>query len=53
VGYFGLAFDDRIQLQAGEKAAEGNSSFEDHHFASCDESPIYRFSSERPQTLYL
>ena len=40
MGYFGLAFDDRIQLQAGEKAAEGNSSFEDHHFASCDESPF-------------
>jgi hypothetical protein len=40
VGYFELAFDDRIQSQAGEKAAEGNYSFEDHHLASCDESPF-------------
>jgi hypothetical protein len=40
VGYFELAFDDRIELQAGEKAAQGDYSFEDHHFASCDESPF-------------
>jgi len=40
VGYVEFAIDERIQLQAEKKQPKATNFLEDHHFASCDESPF-------------